>query len=204
MHKRDLVVGGRFVFGLLTLVAVAAQLIHLLKIPGYNVVNFFSFFTIESNIFAGLMLIVTAILVHKKRYIEGLQMWRGAATLYMIITGIVYSLLLANADVDTPIPWVNAVLHYFLPMVMFVDWLFLRPRKPITFSRAWVWLIFPVGYLIYSLVRGSSTGWYPYPFLNPTEHGYGRVVVMSVVIALVAVGLTWVLVRISGLARSRR
>jgi hypothetical protein len=33
-------------------------------------------------------------------------------------------------------------------------------------------------------VRGSSTGWYPYPFVDVSEHGYGGVLVRAIVFLL--------------------
>lgn len=190
--------GIRLFFGLLTLMAVGVQYAHLLwTIPNYNSVNYFSFFTIESNILAGTILIVTAFLTRKKKYVDDLQLWRGAATLYMVMTGLVYVTLLASADVDVPIAWVNAILHYIMPVVMVADWLLARPRKPIAFRRALVWLVFPIVYLGYSLVRGYFADWYPYPFLDPTDDGYGSVAIMSIAIALMACGLAWVLARVA-------
>lgn len=190
--------GIRLFFGLLTLMAVGVQYAHLLwTIPNYNSVNYFSFFTIESNILAGTILIVTAFLIRKKKYVDDLQLWRGAATLYMVMTGLVYVTLLASADVDVPIAWVNAILHYIMPVAMVADWLLARPRKPIAFRRALVWLVFPIVYLGYSLVRGYFADWYPYPFLDPTDDGYGSVAIMSIAIALMACGLAWVLARVA-------
>ena len=37
------------------------------------------------------------------------------------------------------------------------------------------WLIYPLGYFIVAMVRGSASGFYPYPFLNVTNLGYERV-----------------------------
>jgi hypothetical protein len=36
----------------------------------------------------------------------------------MSITGIVFTVLLSNTDVDTAIPWVNSVVHELMPLVM--------------------------------------------------------------------------------------
>lgn len=41
----------------------------------------------------------------------------------MLLTGTVYSLLLVNVDVQTPVPWVNFTLHYLMPVAMLTDWL---------------------------------------------------------------------------------
>ena len=54
------------------------------------------------------------------------------------------------------------------------------------------------------MVRGALTGWYPYPFLDPADGGYGPVAVT--VAAILAFGvLLCVLVAVVGDAlRSRR
>lgn len=36
------------------------------------------------------------------------------------------------------------------------------------------WLVFPVSYLIYVLVRGAVDGWHPYFFINASAIGYRR------------------------------
>lgn len=45
-------------------------------------------------------------------------------------------------------------------------------------------------WLASTLVRGAIWGWYPYPFLDATTHGYGRVaanaLLVTVVLGLVA------------------
>ncbi|MCW2602206.1 MAG: hypothetical protein JWN61_341, partial [Pseudonocardiales bacterium] len=52
-----------------------------------------------------------------------------------------------------------------------------------------IWLIFPLGYLIYSLVRGPIADWYPYPFMDPDEHGYGGIAITSMIIAVAVAGI---------------
>ncbi|MEC5179728.1 Pr6Pr family membrane protein [Arthrobacter sp. CG_A4] len=84
---------------------------------------------------------------------------------YMTITGIVYSLLLSDVEVNTPIPWVNVVLHFTIPTVMVIDWLVDLPRIRVSLRESLIWLAFPLLYLVYSLLRGPIVGWYPHPFL---------------------------------------
>lgn len=114
---------------------------------------------------------------------NGLYYLRGAATIYMTVTGITYSLLLRNVAVDTAVPWVNLVLHYVIPIVMIVDWLIDLPPFRIRAMSAMVWLIYPIVYLAYSLIRGPLVDWYPYPFLDPRPEGYIPVIATSIAIA---------------------
>jgi hypothetical protein len=108
---------------------------------------------------------------------------RGAVTLYMTMTGIIYILLLGNTP-SILVPWVNIVLHYIMPFAMLLLWVLVPPYKAIPYKRALYWLIFPIVYLIYSLVRGMYANWYPYPFIDPTVNGWPSVIVTSLVIAL--------------------
>lgn len=185
--------------------AIAAQLQFLADNDLLRTVNFFSFFTIDSNILAALVFV-------------GLEFdgsspvgWlgrrcRGAATLYMAMTGIIYAVLLAPiaADVSTQLDWVNAVLHIVVPISAIADWVS-DPPSPAPDRRAALWwLSFPVVWLAYTVVRGNIVDWYPYPFLDPrddVEHAAGSwpaVVITTGVLtaAVVVLGL--------GLARIAR
>jgi len=179
----------RFWFALLGFVAVLFQLLYLVQnVPGASTGNYFSYFTIESNIIAFVTLGIAGWFAWKGASPRWLELLRGAATVYMTITGITYSLLLSDIDVNTPIPWVNVVLHYTVPTVMVIDWLVDLPRERIPVRTSLVWLAFPMLYLVYSLIRGPIVDWYPYPFLDPRSAGYGTVAVMSILIAVAAFG----------------
>ncbi|MEO7007369.1 MAG: Pr6Pr family membrane protein [Terrimesophilobacter sp.] len=175
----------RLAFALLGFVGLIAQyLYNVANIVHYQPVNFFSFFTVQSNIIAVGTLAVAAACTWRGQRPRWLDYVRGAATIYMVITGITYSLLLRNVAVDTAVPWVNLVLHYVLPIVMIVDWMIDLPQVRISVRSAMIWLVYPVLYLAYSLIRGPIVDWYPYPFLDPRPSGYGAVVVVSLAIAL--------------------
>ena len=179
-------------FGALALAAVIAQLAIQID-AGSPVTNFLSFFTIERNILAGAVLIMTGLLPLAKR-----PMWwdnlRGAVTLYMVATGIVYNTLLLDVDVGNLASWVNNVTHRVMPLVMLADWLIAPPRARIERRSTLSWLIFPLVYCGYSLARGPFVDFYPYPFLDPRlDGGYGRVAVFVVILA-VAFGLLALLV----------
>jgi hypothetical protein len=153
--------------------------------------NFFSFFTIESNLLAIVVLLAGGALDPRSPRWAYL---RGAATLYMVITGIVYAVLLANADVGLIAPWVNSALHQVLPLVMLADWLCFPPWPRVSSWSALGWLAYPLVYFAYSLIRGAVVHWYPYPFLDPRyPGGYGRIalyaVVLAVVMALLAIAV---------------
>lgn len=174
-------------FGLLTLSAVSFQYFSDFRRADFSSANFFSYFTIESNIFVGIILLTSAYFSFRNKSSAKLDFLRGGATLYMIITGIVYVLLLANLPDDPNHPkiiWVNFVLHYITPSVVLFDWTSDPPKFLISFKKSLLWLGFPLTYVIYSLIRGPVAAWYPYPFLNPSgPGGWSTVIIYTVVIS---------------------
>jgi|SRR5579872_533086 len=180
----------RLVFGLLGLAAVTVGFTDRVIDAHVNAVNYFSFFTILSNIGAFVVLLSGAYPSAVTRH-PAWEYARGAVTVYMVITGIVYNLLLAQYAVEVP-AWVNDLEHRILPIAMMMDWvLFPPPAGWIKKARAMWWLVFPVVYLIYSEVRGAHVHWYPYPFLDPHLHGVVRLVlnVIGIAAAFVLVSL---------------
>ena len=119
----------RVAFAVLAAVAMTYQFAKLNGNPGFSPGNFFSFFTIQSNVFAATMLVLTA-LVRRDERSRLFDALRGAATFYITITGVVFALLLSGLqeDLDTHIAFVNFVVHYLIPVVLVVDWFVDPPR----------------------------------------------------------------------------
>lgn len=176
-----------------------------------SVVNFFSFFTIESNVLTVVVGLVGAFfLLTRKGALDPkwFNGFRAGTATYMIVTGIVYNLLLRGIELPqgTTVPWSNEVLHVVGPVWMLVDWLFAPGRAPLNWKAIWGIIVFPLVWVVYTLVRGPITPdemqdeafWYPYPFLNPnlSENGYLSVsfyvILIAVVIGLAAAGVVWV------------
>ncbi len=201
MVKSRWVGGYRIVFALLILVAIAYQFWQRTSVPDFRPANFFSFFTIESNLFAAAVLLWGASDATDARSTSMVDRIRGAAVLYMSITGVVYGLLLAGyqQELQTTIPWVDTVLHRIIPLVMVADWLIVPPHTRITMRAALVWLAYPLLYAAYSLVRGPLVGWYPYPFLDPDRAGgYAIVALYCLGIAAGTLLFTWLVIFIGG------
>jgi len=177
-----------------------------------TVVNFFSFFTILSNVLSVVVLAWAAIWFWMRRQEpaapepRSLAVALACATSYMIVTGLVYNVLLRGIPLPqgTTVAWSNEVLHVVGPIVLAAD-LFLGPRR-----RALPWravaevLVLPIVWVVYTLIRGPlttnpNTGepfWYPYPFLNPNAApgGYGTVALYVVGIAVVIALAAWLVV----------
>lgn len=189
----------RIGFALAGLAAICAQL-HNSIVNSSSIVNFFSFFTIQSNVIAIVVLLLGGVLAWQNISDDKIAWLRGAAALYMTMTGIIFAALLSDLDpsLQLTLPWVNVVLHYLMPFVLFMDWFLLPPGKRIGFGRGLLWVVYPLAYLAYTFARGWRTDWYPYPFLNVAQHGYGQVITSCLVISAGVIGVAWVLTRVTG------
>ena len=133
---------------------------------------------------------------------------RGAAVIYMMTTGVVYGVLLADTAGReiTYVGWADTVVHRIMPIVIVTDWLIAPPRTRLTLRAGLIWLSYPVLFLAYSLIRGPIVAWYPYPFLTPARvGGYAGVALYAVGIALFILLVTWLTVTVgNALGRLRR
>lgn len=133
---------------------------------------------------------------------------RGAVTLWIMITMLVSHFvnnhgenpLPGLADPDPATALVNRstfLLHYVLPLMVLVDWLAFGPRRVTRWSDLPLWLIWPTAYVVLSVFRAfafpTAENRYPYGFLDPTEGGYGSVLIgvlrLAVGIALLGAAL---------------
>ncbi len=185
----------RLCFAFLTLSALVIQFSNDSQAANFRPIFFFSFFTIESNCLAAVVFLITGIAALQGQPQERFTLLRGAVTLYMTTTGLIFFLLLRDMAeaLGMTIPWINIVLHYVMPVAVLLDWLLAPPHKPLGFGRAWLWLLFPAAYVMYTLIRGSMINWYPYPFLNPAGQGYAGVAINCLVIGLGLAVLTLLL-----------
>lgn len=137
--------------------------------PGVSDADYFSYFTVLSNLFATSLLAYGAVRAGGERS-RTLELLRGASVVYILTTGIVYLLLLSGHA--PAYPWVNAILHYLMPVAVTLDWLIDPPRTRLEPARTVVlWMVFPLAYVAYTLVRGAIVDWYPYFFVNPHRGG---------------------------------
>ncbi len=160
---------------------------------GFSSLNFFSYFTNLSNLFAAFVLLFSVLSrsAHAGAWRDAL---RYVSAVNMVVVGLVFAVLLRNVDLGALRPWVNFIVHYLMPVAVVLDWLLRPPAAKLDAKLIALALVFPVAYLVYVLWRGASVGWYPYPFLNPAKvGGYGGVAMYGLGIAATFLLAGWAL-----------
>jgi hypothetical protein len=130
---------------------------------------------------------------------------KGAVTLYVAITGLVYHLILTNPASGFAVQDVhrvlvdaigNQLLHTVVPLLAVLDWLIFDTRGRFRVRYPLYWLAYPLAYLAFALVRGAIEHRYPYPFLDVNQLGYRGVTVSALFFAVAfwLLGLLFVLI----------
>ncbi|WFR66697.1 Pr6Pr family membrane protein [Curtobacterium flaccumfaciens] len=191
----------RLIAVIAVVVAVVAQLQHAVAAGNYVFWNFFGYFTIQSNLIIAGALAAAVVASTRKRAATRLDHVRGAATVYIATTGVVFNTLLAEASLaaNFDLLWASDVMHKVLPAYAVLDWLLFSDRGRLALRQVWWFLLYPAVWLVVVLIRGATDGWVPYPFLNP-DLGYGIVALYSLGVA-VFIALMGVLV--IGMSRLR-
>ena len=136
--------------------------------------EYFTFFTITSCLISATVLLVSAIsLLRKQVETELLSIFRLTVAASMVVVAVIYNALLAGSapDVrDGNYEWPvlpNLIMHNWMPIVILIEYLLVDSAAKLPLRKAFWVLVYPITWLIFTLIRGSIQGWWPYPFLDP-------------------------------------
>ena len=162
---------------------------------GDALLKYFGFFTILTNLLVAFCLTAPLIPGTSKavRFWEGPRVVTAVMT-YIVMVGIIYNGMLRGTwdpqGLQRP---VDELLHVVIPVVFCLYWYYRVPKAELRLKDIPAWLVYPVGYLGVTLVKGAWLGWYPYPFINVVKLGYVKVLstsgVMLVAYLLLAIGV---------------
>ena len=167
-------------------------------VPG-AIAFFFSFFTIWTNFLIAIGTIFTFVTPKSSagEFFSRPEVQTGTA-IYIAVVGIVYSLVLRELWSPAGAQKIaDLLLHDVVPLAYFVYWLLFVPKSSLRWKHALWWLAYPFAYLIYTMVRGRIVGTYPYPFLDVTGLGYGRVLANALVLLVVLLGIGLLIIALS-------
>lgn len=115
----------------------------------------------------------------------GRQQTLAAITVYIIIVGLIYNTILRflwNPQGLQAV--VDELLHAVIPVLAVICWLLYAGKDKLQWKDISSWLIYPLVYLAYVLLRGTLSGFYPYPFIDRAVLGTTKVLVNAAGITL--------------------
>lgn len=170
---------------------------------GEAVWRMFGYLTILTNV---LVAVACSVLLLKPESLPGQYFSRPgvqtAVTLYIIFVGLGYNLLLRNHAPFTGLHRLSDEgLHTVVPLLCALYWSLYVPKQGLQAKDSLLWLIYPLAYFLMAMLRGGSSGFYPYPFLNVTNLGYARVMGNA---AMLLVGFLVIALGLVAVARLKR
>jgi hypothetical protein len=184
------------IFALMGWFALVAQLVLMLanriEPIGETLIRFFSYFTILTNTLVAVYFSALALSTKEDGpYKPGLL---SAITLYILVVGLVYQVALRSVwDPQGLQRVVDELLHSVMPVLTLWYWARFERMAVLAWRQLPFWLIYPFVYLLYLVVRGHFSGFYPYPFMDIGELGWKSVglnsLIMVGVFALLSVML---------------
>jgi hypothetical protein len=162
-------------------------------------INFFSYFTIISNILVALAMTLPWLAPHSRagRFFL-LPAVRTAIAAYIIVVAVVYHTMLSR--LYHPQGWrlvCDIILHYVMPPLYVLDWLLFVEKHDLSWKLPLPSFALPAVYLIWTALHGAFAGFYPYPFMNVNRIGYEHVLmnvgglIVAFVCLILAAGGDW-------------
>jgi hypothetical protein len=126
---------------------------------------------------------------------------QSAFSLYILFVGLAFWFVLGGpTDVESWVLWIpEATAHSLSPLLGIVWWAGAVVPGRLRLWHPVAWLVYPVAYLGFWLVRGPIVGEYPYFFIDVDELGYAGVAVWTgiLVAGFLVLGLVmWVVDRL--------
>ena len=163
-----------------------------------GLINFFSFFTVLTNTLVAVVL--SYALVNRdcaaKRFFLAPTVSSGIAV-SIVVVGLAYNLLLRHLWRPEGFQFVaDELLHDVMPLLFLIYWWRCVPKGSLRLKHIGAWVIYPLVYFAYVLLRGHLLGQYQYPFIDVDTLGYpqvfvnaGGILVGFIVIAFTVLGL---------------
>ena len=168
--------------------------------------EYFSYFTIQTSLIAIVTLGVSGWFAWNSQVeTRVLNIVRMCTVTFTVVVTLVYNLLLrglANDPADGNYVWPvlpNEILHVWAAIFMLIDWMLSSRRINLRIRTIFWVLVFPLAWLLYSIVRGLLVDWWPYWFINPNEPA-GITGMLTYIVAIMLFLLT-VAIALLGLQR---
>jgi hypothetical protein len=157
--------------------------------------EYFSYFTILTNLLVALALSLEGRASRLSCFFNRPNV-RGGLAVAILLVAVAYNLLLRQRWNPQGLGRVaDETLHVVTPALYVLFWCLYVPKAVLRWADVAYWLLYPLGYLLYALVLGALSGFYPYYFLDGRALGYRTVLlyVAGFSLGVAALGLLVVL-----------
>lgn len=158
-------------------------------VPLYRGLNLFAYFTVQSNLLVAASALLTALQPDVDTLLR--RVLRLTALVAITVTGLVYHAVLSGlVELSPAAAFADLLLHTVVPLLAVLGWLALGPRGRTSWRVVGLTVVFPLLWLAVTLVRGPLVGgFWPYPFVDVDELGWGQVLLSCGAVAVLFVGL---------------
>jgi hypothetical protein len=189
----------QFIIASITWVAVILQfylqIVNRTTAVPEAVIRYFSYFTILTNL---LVAVCFTSLFMKERKAERFFKQPSvltAVTVYILIVGLVYNLVLRSQWNPQGLQLLaDNLLHSITPLFALLYWIVYVPAKEISWKQTPAWMLYPFFYLIYIMIRGSFSNFYPYFFIDVSKLGYTKAFTNAVYVTVAFFAVSLVLI----------
>ncbi|MCD5995123.1 Pr6Pr family membrane protein [Pseudomonas sp. CDFA 602] len=163
-----------------------------------GLVRFFSFFTVLTNT----LVVVALTCALNERQSAGHRFFRhpvvcSGIAASIALVGIAYNVLLRHLWQPQGWQWVaDELLHDVMPLAFLLYWWLYVPKGTLRLGHLGLWMLYPIAYFAYILLRGDVIGDYMYPFIDVGTIGYPKAFINALgvlagflMIALVLLGI---------------
>ncbi|MBD8151204.1 Pr6Pr family membrane protein [Pseudomonas fluorescens] len=163
-----------------------------------GLISFLSFFTVLTNTLVVVVLsyaLITRESAAKRFFLK--PAISSAIATSIVVVSLAYNLLLRHLWSPEGFQFIaDELLHDVMPLLFLIYWWRCVPKGTLRLKHIAGWVIYPLVYFAYVLLRGHMLGQYQYPFMDVDSLGYPQVFVNAggillgfLLIALAVIGL---------------
>jgi len=179
---------------------ISAHLVTLVE----SITRYFSYFTILTNLMVAIYSTVLWLAPGSRagQFLARAQT-ATAIAVYISIVGLIYNGVLRSLWQPEGLQkLLDNLLHLVIPLLFVLYWSIFVPKATLQWKNLYAWLLYPLCYILYILIRGSFSGFYPYPFISVSEIGMTQTLINSVGVAVLFVVVSLIFIGIGkGLSR---
>ncbi|QIL39353.1 hypothetical protein G7074_08735 [Pedobacter sp. HDW13] len=146
-----------------------------------------SFFTVLTNLCVAICLVSLLLFKHTALgHFFSKPSTQTAIAVYIFLVALVYNIALRG--LDQPTGWhslSNELLHVINPLLFLIYWIAFVDKTKLEYKQTIGWLVYPLLYVIFIVIRGYLISQYPYPFINVAKIGYPKAILNTIIILVV-------------------